>query len=90
MRKIALLALAMTCVSAPALSQEEGAAPNPVYPGGTTPTQTAPSITGGVPNPVSPLGVDPRTQLPLSPSGQAAVQHHAECVTQASGEIICQ
>jgi hypothetical protein len=90
MRKIALLALAMTCVSAAAFSQEEGAAPNPYYPGGTTPTQTAPSITGGVPNPVSPLGVDPRTQLPLSPSGQATVQHRAECLTQADGSIICQ
>src|SRR6478672_13561114 len=92
MRKIALLALVMTWVSGPAFSQvtQQAVAPNPVYPGGTTPTQTAPSITGGVPNPVSPFGVDPRTQLPLSPSGQAAVQHHAECVTQASGEIICQ
>jgi len=86
MRKIALLALALTCASAPAFSQEEeGAAPNPYYPGGTTPTQTAPSITGGVPNPVSPLGVDPR-----SPSGQAAAQHRAECLTQADGSIICQ
>jgi hypothetical protein len=91
MRKIALLALALTCASAPAFSQEEeGAAPNPYYPGGTTPTQTAPSITGGVPNPVSPLGVDPRTQLPLSPSGQATAQHRAECLTQADGSIICQ
>jgi hypothetical protein len=80
MRKIALLALALTCVSAPAFLQEEdGAAPNAVYPGGTTPTQSGPSITGGVPNPVSPLGVGPRTQLPPSPSGQATTQHQAEC-----------
>jgi hypothetical protein len=90
MRKIALLALAMTCLSVPAFSQEEGAAPNPVYPGGTTPTQTAPSMTGGVPNPVSPLGVDPLTQLPLSPPGQATVQHRPECLRQADGSIICQ
>jgi hypothetical protein len=91
MRKIAILALALICVSAPAFSQEEdGVVPNPVDPGGTTPTQTAPSITGGVPNPVSPLGVDPRTQLPLSPSGQATVQHRGECLTQADGSIICQ
>jgi hypothetical protein len=90
MRKITLLALAMTCVCAPAFSQEEGAAPNHVYPGGTTPTQTAPSMTGGVPNPVSPLGVDPRTQLPLGPSGQPAGQHRAECLRQADGSIICQ
>ena len=91
MRKIALLALALTCASAPAFSQEEeGAAPNPYYPGGTTPTQTGPSITGGVPNPVSPLGVDPGTQLPPSPSGQATNQHRAECLRQADGSIICQ
>jgi hypothetical protein len=89
MRKIALLALVLTCVSAPAFSQEEGAAPNPYYPGGTTPTQTAPSITGGVPNPVSPLGVDPGTQLPPSPSGQATTQHRAECLQQADGSVIC-
>jgi hypothetical protein len=59
MRKIAL-ALAMICVSAPAFSQmmEQSTAttaPNPVNPGGTTPTQTGPSITAGVPNPVTPL-----------------------------------
>jgi hypothetical protein len=91
MRKIALLALALTCVSAPAFSQDEdGAVPNPVNPGGTTPTQTAPSITGGVPNPVSPLGVDPRTQLPLNSSGQTTAQHRTECLTQADGSTICQ
>jgi hypothetical protein len=89
MRKIALLALAMTCVSGPAFSQEEGAAPNPVNPGGITPTQTAPSMTGGVPNP-GPLGVDPRTQLPVSPSGQATAQHRAECLPQTGGGIVCQ
>jgi hypothetical protein len=74
MRKLALLALVMTWVSGPAFSQvtQQAVAPNPVYPGGTTPTQTAPSITGGVPNPVSPFGIDPRTQLPPS-SGQATV-----------------
>jgi hypothetical protein len=76
MRKVALLALFMTCVSAPAFSQVTqgaagpAAAPNPVNPGGTTATQTVPSITGGVPNPVSPLGVDPRTQIPQAPLGQ--------------------
>ena len=76
MRKIAILALALTCVSAPpAFSQTTpapGPAPNAVTPGGTTPTQTAPSIAGGVPNPVTPLGVDPRTQLPAN-SGQATL-----------------
>jgi hypothetical protein len=60
MRKIALLALAMICVSAPAFSQMTQQrtvtlAPNRINPGGTTPTQTGPSITGGVPNPVTPL-----------------------------------
>jgi len=59
MRKIAL-ALAMICVSAPAFSQmmqqsTATTAPNPVNPGGTTPTQTGPSITAGIPNPVTPL-----------------------------------
>ena len=74
MRKIAMLALAVTCLSAPAFSQQAApAAPNPVNPGGTAPTQAAPSVTGGVPNPVSPLGVDPRTQLPLGSTGQATV-----------------
>jgi hypothetical protein len=74
MRKIALLALALTCVSAPAFAQ--------------TTQQTAPSLTGGVPNPItgvpnpitgvpnpiSPLGVDPRTQqiIPTRPFGEAA------------------
>jgi hypothetical protein len=91
MRKMALAALVLTCVSAPAFSQEEdGAALNAIYPGGTTPTHTAPSITGGVPNPVSPLGVDPSTQLPPSPSGQATTPHRAECLQQADGSIICQ
>lgn len=91
MRKIALLALALTCASAPAFSQEEeGAAPNPYYPGGTTPTQTAPSNTGGVPNPVSPLGVDPQTQLPLSPSGQTTGQHRTECLPEPGGGTVCQ
>jgi hypothetical protein len=73
MRKIALLALGMSCMSAPAFSQATtvpAPAPNAITPGGTTPAQTAPSIAGGVPNPVSPLGVDPRTQQPVSPSGQ--------------------
>jgi len=74
--EIAILALALTCVSAPpAFSQTTpapGPAPNAVTPGGTTPTQTAPSIAGGVPNPVTPLGVDPRTQLPAN-SGQATL-----------------
>ena len=85
MRKSALLALVMTCLSAPAFAQQAAApaapsltgtvpaAPNPVNPGGTAPTQAAPSVTGGVPNPVTPLGVDPRTQLPLGSTGQAAV-----------------
>ena len=40
MGKIAL-SIAVTCISAPAFSQEEGGVP--VYPGGTTPTQTAPN-----------------------------------------------
>jgi hypothetical protein len=73
MRKIALLALGMSCMSAPAFSQATtvpAPTPNAITPSGTTPTQTAPSIAGGVPNPVSPLGVDPRTQQPVSPSGQ--------------------
>ena len=60
MGKTALLALAMICVSAPAFSQvtqpsTASTAPNPMNPGGTTPTQTGPSVTGGVPNPVTPL-----------------------------------
>jgi hypothetical protein len=64
MGKTALLALAMICVSPSAFSQMTQQstathAPNPVNPGGTTPTQTGPSITGGVtggvPNPVTPL-----------------------------------
>ena len=60
MGKTALLALAMICVSAPAFSQvtqpsTASTAPNPINPGGTTPTQTGPSVTGGVPNPVTPL-----------------------------------
>jgi hypothetical protein len=88
MGKIALLALAMTCICAPAFSQEEGGVP--VYPGGTTPTQTAPSNTGGVPNPVSPLGVDPQTQLPLSPSGQTTGQHRTECLPEPGGGTVCQ
>ena len=58
---------------APSLTGTVPAAPNPVNPGGTAPTQAAPSVTGGVPNPVTPLGVDPRTQLPLGSTGQAAV-----------------
>ena len=58
---------------APNLTGTVPAAPNPVNPGGTAPTQAAPSVTGGVPNPVTPLGVDPRTQLPLGSTGQAAV-----------------
>jgi len=60
MGKTALLALAMICVSAPAFSQvtqpsTASTAPNPMNPGGTMPTQTGPSVTGGVPNPVTPL-----------------------------------
>ena len=120
MRKSALLALVMTCLSAPAFAQQAAApaapnaatpgvqaapnvtgtvatpstvipgaqpapsltgtvpaAPNPVNPGGTAPTQAAPSVTGGVPNPVSPLGVDPRTQLPAGSAGQGTVPQNS-------------
>ena len=52
MRKIALLALAMTCVVAPVLAQTpQRTAPNP--------TGGVPNPIGGVPNPISPFGVDP-------------------------------
>jgi hypothetical protein len=78
MKKIALLALVVTTISAPAFSQTapspSAGVPNPVNPGGTTPQQTAPSVAGGVPNPITPFGVDPRTLLPpSSPFGQTAL-----------------
>jgi hypothetical protein len=66
MRKIALLALGITCVSSPAFAQ--------------TTQQTAPSLTGGVPkpitgvpNPITPLGVDPRATQQLNPNPAAGV-----------------
>lgn len=48
MKNIALWALVVTCLSAPAIAQ--------------TTEQTSPNPVGGVPNPVTPMGVDPATQ----------------------------
>ena len=55
MRKIALLALAMTCVSAPAFAQtmQQRNAPNPVGGIPSNPVGGVPSNpVGGVPNPI--------------------------------------
>jgi hypothetical protein len=58
MRKIALLALGLTCVSAPVFAQTTtssltGGVPRPIT---------------GVPNPITPLGVDPRATQQLNPT----------------------
>jgi hypothetical protein len=59
MRKVAVLALAVMCLSTPAFAQPAtpgftGGVPNPIT---------------GVPNPISPFGVDPRRGETATPQG---------------------
>ena len=73
MRKIALLALAMTCVSAPAFAQtmQQRNAPNPVGGVPSNPVGGVPSNpVGGVPsNPVGGVPSNPVGGVPSNPVG---------------------
>jgi hypothetical protein len=68
MRKIAMLALAMTCLSAPALSQQAAAPGVQAAPAitGTVPTQQA---VPAAPNPVNPGGTAPTQAAPSVTGG---------------------
>jgi hypothetical protein len=71
MRNSALLALVMTCISAPAFAQQAApAAPSAVTPG----VQSAPSITGTVPNGALSQQVAPAAPNPVNPGGTTPTQ----------------
>jgi hypothetical protein len=100
MRKTALLALAMICVSPSSFSQMAQQrtathASNPVNPGGTT-TKTGLSIMGGVPNPVTPLvgpaGIEnsgvSRQGSPTFQNGVTAILPPTQIVPNSTSQMV--